>query len=705
MTIMSSKLDKIVKTYKSLAQIPALAGAQIYHSNVINTVWSQRNLEKGKSTKFSRTLILNGHNVDETFPLDITSEILSIISESKNLRAVLRENDTKQFLEIWKNNNLLRCVDLGGLDIHGNVYSDGEFGSFEFSPDEKKLLYVAEKKPPKSEPFYKRKKPEEDGNGPKPTKGDEYVFEQDWGEQLVGKKKSVIAQYDIENDSVEILDGIPDNICIAQPKYSPDGLYIAGIAYFTEPRKLGLIYCGNRASTIFTLDFEGNYLALSLNNNSVKAPTFSPDGKTLLWLQRSAGGPHASGMALVKADTPLSKDSLVKTVVDIVPSKKKISEDKDFYGLYNSGFPKRCWATKNRLLLNTNQKYTINSYVVNVDNGEITELEFDAGSQLVIDVSKDTVLALRRNFLHPDQLVIGNLPDTGSENQIQWQDLTPKTKIPELNDLIYKYLDLSAPHGNVTEFNSIYLGPSSGNEKEIPLVVWPHGGPHSAFGNYLFLEAAMFLSMKYAILLVNYRGSLGSGEDSVQFLPGKVGVADVDDCIQATDAALKMFPWLNPEGLVLCGGSHGGFLVTMLSGMFPDKFKAVIARNPVIDIASMSITSDIPDWCYVEAGKEYTQKGELDDDLLLKMRRISPIYHAHKVKAPTLLQIGSKDLRVPAQQGNEYYCRLKTNGVNVKMNLYDDNHPLGSVPNEIDNIINTILWIEEHLGLGQSPTS
>lgn len=34
-----------------------------------------------------------------------------------------------------------------------------EFSSLEWSPDEKKVLYVAEKKPQKSEPFYKRKAP------------------------------------------------------------------------------------------------------------------------------------------------------------------------------------------------------------------------------------------------------------------------------------------------------------------------------------------------------------------------------------------------------------------------------------------------------------------------------------------------------------------------------------------------------------------
>lgn len=166
---------------------------------------------------------------------------------------------------------------------------------------------------------------------------------------------------------------------------------------------------------------------------------------------------------------------------------------------------------------------------------------------------------------------------------------------------------------------------------------------------------------------MNYRGSVGAGQDSVEFLPSRVGDSDVRDCILAVDTALAECPWLNSDAVSLVGGSHGGFLVTHLSGQYPDRFKSVVTRNPVIDIASMSIISDIPDWCYVEADNvEYTQQGPIDNDILVKMRRVSPIVHAHKVKAPTLLQIGSKDLRVPHYQGAEYYYRLKANGVTVR---------------------------------------
>ncbi|KAL1514050.1 hypothetical protein ABEB36_003373 [Hypothenemus hampei] len=699
-----AKLERVVKIYRSLAQIPAVAGAEIQSSNLINTSWSQRNLEKSAITKFSRTLVLNNLQCTEsTPPVDITTETLSKVSNSQNLKAVLRDDNSKQFLEIWKLNKLIRVVDLAAADIHGNVFADIEFSSFEFSPDEGKVLYVAEKKLRKSEPFYKRKKPEEpqsDGySGNTASKGQEFLYEQDWGEQLAGKKRSVLVEYDIESDSLKILNGVPDNICVAQPKYSPDGSYIIGVAYSTIPRKLGLIYCSNRPSTLFQLDFEGKYLELDLENTAVKSPIFTPNGNQVVWLERATGGPHLTCMRLVKTNVPLTRDSKTEVIVDIVQSERKLSpSNKTFYGIYNTGFPKRPWANHNQLFINTNQKYTINSYLINIDSGDIEELECDSGSQLILDVKDDLVVAVRRNFFVPDYLVVGKLPKAGSITSIEWIEITEKINVPEVQSATFKYFDLVAPGGDETaEFNAIYLGPASGEPNQVPLVLWPHGGPHVAFANYFFLEEALFLALGYAIVCVNYRGSIGFGENSVNYLLGKVGTVDVQDCIQAVDHTLKECPWINPDQLALCGGSHGGFIVTHISGQYPDKFKCCVTRNPVIDIASMSVSSDIPDWCYIEAGYSYTQKDEIDNHILLKMRELSPIVHAHKVKVPTLLQIGSKDLRVPSHQGVEYYCRLKANGVKVKMNLYDDNHSLGSVPNEMDNVINTVLWIEDAL--------
>lgn len=99
----------------------------------------------------------------------------------------------------------------------------------------------------------------------------------------------------------------------------------------------------------------------------------------------------------------------------------------------------------------------------------------------------------------------------------------------------------------------------------------------------------------FASLQVNYRGSTGAGEQTVTFLPKRVGTADVLDCKLATEDVLKKFA-LDEKNVFLVGGSHGGFLVAHLSGQYPDTYRAVASRNPVIDVASMYDCSDIPDW-------------------------------------------------------------------------------------------------------------
>lgn len=53
-------------------------------------------------------------------------------------------------------------------------------------------------------------------------------------------------------------------------------------------------------------------------------------------------------------------------MVDVVDTEIKIKDDKIFFGLYNMGFPKRPWASENRLLLSTIQKYVVVSYLIDI---------------------------------------------------------------------------------------------------------------------------------------------------------------------------------------------------------------------------------------------------------------------------------------------------------------------------------------------------
>ena len=173
----------------------------------------------------------------------------------------------------------------------------------------------------------------------------------------------------------------------------------------------------------------------------------------------------------------------------------------------------------------------------------------------------------------------------------------------------------------------------------------------------------------YSVLLINYRGSTGFGDKNLNSLLGKVGTQDVQEVHDATTAVLKKHSTILRSDMVfLFGGSHGGFLVTHLSGQFPDFYQAVSTRNPVIDIATMFPITDIADWTIVEAkeGDGSELEKVLKPETLSRMWQCSPIRYVEQVKAPTLLLVGKVDRRVPPTQSVEYYRALQLHGKKVR---------------------------------------
>ncbi|XP_053986715.1 acylamino-acid-releasing enzyme-like isoform X1 [Hylaeus volcanicus] len=722
----SNQVEKIVNLYKTLARNPSLSGAKILRATssgvLILSTWSQRNLERKINEKFCRNHILDSELqlLSENFPIDVTTELLSVSTEDEKRRAVLKqttvENTSKQFIEIWDKQRLVENYDLAALDVHGDVYTDSEFASFEWSPDKTKVLYIAEKKLPKSGPFYKqkplsKKEKEED----EVSVGNEYIYKPHWGEQLVGKHRSVIGVLDTITDTISILSGIPDELSPAQVLWTKNQ-GVVGVAWKHEPRHLGLIACTNRLSWIFLLK-DGEYKKLSSDGCAVRCPRISPDGKHLIWLEREAGGPHHNAHRLMHLK--LDSEKLEADVlVDVVHTSISIKNSKQFYGLYGR-LPRRCWSSDSQyIFLSSPQQNNIRSYIVDTKTKTITEIQNDQTSLTILDVKNDIIAFSEMSLVEPSVLTVGkfNLEVTSSGNIVR-SKLSTSALIPGSENIMYECLNHDYDNQDeIKHFNFIYFGPKSGDDKSVPLVIVPHGGPHSNYVNQFILDYFLFVLSGLAVVQVNYRGSTGMGSKNVEYLQGRVGDADVTDCVTATKEALRKYPWLNPEKIGLTGGSHGGFLVTHLSGQYPDLYKVVVARNPVIDISAMFRISDIPDcrnalskeekimyhhdMCAAVINCSFDETPAIDSsefEMFVKMYKCSPIRHVGKVKAPTLLCIGSNDLRVPPSQGKLWYQRLKANNVKTKMLLYEDNHPLASGPAEIDNVINACLWLLEHI--------
>jgi len=113
-----------------------------------------------------------------------------------------KKNEDKFWIEIWSDASRLHNIDVTSADQHGHVYdNDGQFGALEWSHAETHLLYIAERKVPKTKTSYFARKVE-GKDGDEAAKFDEFVYRESWGEQMTEKCRPVLCVLDIETGCI-----------------------------------------------------------------------------------------------------------------------------------------------------------------------------------------------------------------------------------------------------------------------------------------------------------------------------------------------------------------------------------------------------------------------------------------------------------------------------------------------------------------------
>ncbi|XDV48979.1 hypothetical protein PO909_018321 [Leuciscus waleckii] len=670
--------------------------------------WSQCDLERGMKLHFSQrwTLLCKHDTIEHVLPSGpsshIEKELLSCQSPSGTLQAVIREEAERQYLEVWGQNGLEKSLDLIALNKHGKVYEDAQFACLAWSPCEKKLLYVAEKKRVEPSAQSSFASASEDGGLVLLEEQDKNVYIEDWGEGLVGKSCPVLCVADLLKAAVIVYAGIPPNISPGQALWGPNGRGVVFVGQWNEPFRLGLKFCSNRRSALFYLNMKGNCECLSSDSMSVSSPRMSPDSCWIVYLQGQVFGPHHQCLSMMLYDM---KNRSTSVLVDVV----RRAEKGQFAGIYES-LPSQCWsADSERIFFSSASENNKAVFSVNRTTGRVTQVcgldvlrLDDFGSVQLLTIQKDLMVmscsspnqppCLRVGFLstvdQAEDLQLCNLGGAEVYEEFYWQ---PMLITPPSQEENHQFSGLN--------FGAILLKPYSPQERrKTPLVVNIHGGPHSHFAADWNATAAALSKLGFAVLMVNYRGSTGFGQDSIESLLGNVGSQDVKDVQRAVLCALHNETTLDPDRVAVMGGSHGGFLACHLIGQYPDFYRACAARNPVINAATLLGTSDIVDWRYSSVGLQYAFDQLPTSQSLTSMLEKSPIIHAAQIRAPVLLMLGGRDRRVSPHQGLELYRALKSRNTPVRLLWYsDEGHSLSKVNTQSDCFLNIALWFKEHL--------
>jgi dipeptidyl aminopeptidase/acylaminoacyl peptidase len=203
-------------------------------------------------------------------------------------------------------------------------------------------------------------------------------------------------------------------------------------------------------------------------------------------------------------------------------------------------------------------------------------------------------------------------------------------------------------------------------EKDLPLIVMPHGGPAVADTPDFDWWAQAFAAQGYAVLQPNYRGSLlnyrfvaaGFGEW------GRKMQTDLSDGVRY----LARQGIIDPKRVCIVGGSYGGYAA--LAGVTLD---AGVYRC-AISVAGLSDLKRFLKWTDYSIGHGDSRTQRYWDRFMgvsssgdPALSAISPIEHVNAVTAPVLLIHGKDDTVVPYEQSDVMADALKHAGKTVEL--------------------------------------
>ena len=205
--------------------------------------------------------------------------------------------------------------------------------------------------------------------------------------------------------------------------------------------------------------------------------------------------------------------------------------------------------------------------------------------------------------------------------------------------------------------------------KKYPLLVLIHGGHASMWRDSITRRWNYHLLAQpgYVVLLTDYVGSTGYGEQFTRDILGDPLRGPAEDINAAADEAIRRFAFVDGDRQAAAGASYGGHLANWLEAT-TTRYKCLIGHAGLASLYSQWATSDSIYHREVMMGGPFWKRRRSGSS---KARRPTP----KDFKTPMLLSVGESDYRVPLNNVLEMWSLLQRQRVPSRLLVWpDENH-------------------------------
>ena len=236
-----------------------------------------------------------------------------------------------------------------------------------------------------------------------------------------------------------------------------------------------------------------------------------------------------------------------------------------------------------------------------------------------------------------------------------------------------------------------FLTLPKGKKKNLPTIIFPHGGPIAADGAEGFdYWTSFFANRGYAVLQMNFRGSTGYGYDFMKAGLGQWGGQMQDDIEDATKWAIDK-RIADPKRICIVGGSYGGY-AALMGAATSDLYQCAVSFAGVSDLLYLLDGSR-------RYGGEEVLRIMLGDKSRTELSATSPVNLTDQIKVPVLLVQGDDDSRVLLKHGETMRDAMEEEGVDyIYIQQEDSDHFLTLKRNRLQFFEETEKFLKKHIG-------